>query len=75
MQLLKIWLAKEQGVIINDIDENEAQTTAKAIKKDGGKVDYFVGNVAKPEDAQGLVDKALDRFGDVDILVNNACNN
>ena len=64
--------SKGASVIINDIDENEAQTTAKAIKKDGGKVDYFVGNVAKPEDAQGLVDKALDRFGDVDILVNNA---
>lgn len=37
-----------------------------------GKVDYYAGSVGEPEDARGMIDKALRVFGRLDIAVNGA---
>jgi NAD(P)-dependent dehydrogenase (short-subunit alcohol dehydrogenase family) len=40
-----------------------------------GETAIFAGNAGRPEDAQACVDATMERFGSVDILVNNAATN
>src|SRR6476659_10063577 len=47
-------------------------TAAAEIEEAGGKALAVVGDVRNEEDVQRAVDAAVDRFGGVDICVNNA---
>jgi NAD(P)-dependent dehydrogenase (short-subunit alcohol dehydrogenase family) len=51
----------------SDIDAVRAE-----IESLGGKSDAFEADVARPETVDGLLNYARDRFGQLDILVNNA---
>ncbi|MGN0262349.1 MAG: SDR family NAD(P)-dependent oxidoreductase, partial [Eggerthellaceae bacterium] len=50
----------------------DAEATVAMIEEEGGKALAVYGDVAKPEDADCLVQAAIDNFGRIDILVNNA---
>ena len=50
----------------------DAATTAAEIKAAGGQAVPFFGSVADYQDSQKLVKTAVDHFGKIDILVNNA---
>jgi 3-oxoacyl-[acyl-carrier protein] reductase len=52
-------------------NEEAAKETLKEMGKSGCQGALFRGDVTVAENAQGLVDEALDRFGRLDILVNN----
>ena len=41
----------------------------------GGDVDVIAANAGDPEQASAAVDRCIERFGGVDILVNNAATN
>ena len=41
----------------------------------GSKITTIAGDVTKPSDIEGAVQKAIDLFGKIDILVNNAGTN
>lgn len=60
------------SVVIADMDDAGAQDTAKEIRGAGGKAVVMSGNVADRADAQKMVQAALDNFGRLDILINNA---
>ncbi|BBP88906.1 hypothetical protein BsIDN1_25240 [Bacillus safensis] len=45
------------------------------MKQKGGSVAYFQMDVRNPEDADHMVKFAVDTFGDVDALINNAAGN
>ncbi len=59
-------------VVINDLDEAPAAETVAAIKAAGGEAITCVGNVCTPDFADRFVNTAIDAFGGVDIIVNNA---
>lgn len=52
------------------IDKLEA--IAGDIRQSGGQVEVLATDVTRAADVQALVDKAVERFGRVDVLVNNA---
>lgn len=52
------------------IDKLEA--IAGDIRQGGGQVEVLATDVTRAADVQALVDKAVERFGRVDVLVNNA---
>lgn len=52
--------------------EETLEKTAKEMKQKGGSVAYFQMDVRNPEDADQMVKFAVDTFGDVDALINNA---
>lgn len=60
------------SVVIADMDDAGAQDTAKEIRDAGGKAVVMSGNVADRAHAQKMVQAALDNFGRLDILINNA---
>jgi NAD(P)-dependent dehydrogenase (short-subunit alcohol dehydrogenase family) len=59
-------------LIINDVNETDANHTVEAIKTKGGQAVALIGSVASRQVAQKMVDTAVTQFGTVDILVNNA---
>jgi len=66
-------LAKEgASVVISDIDSAALAETASEIESAGGKVAWIVADVTNPEDTDKLMDFAVEKFGDINILVNNA---
>lgn len=62
--------AEGAKVVIGDLREDD--TTVAAIKEAGGEAVQLTLDVRKREDWQQLVGEAVDRYGKVDLLVNNA---
>lgn len=60
------------AVVVNDLDAEPAEATVAAIEGEGGEAVAAPGNVAEREDCQEMVEAAVDEFGDLHILVNNA---
>lgn len=66
---------RQQGasVLLNDLDEARAQTSAQAIQDETqGRCIGVGGDVANVETVRGLVKKAVEHFGKLDICVCNA---
>jgi len=64
-------LLSEHGakVLINDLDGDVAEQTAQEIQ---GETTVFAGDLTEPGVPDELVAKAVEAFGEVDIIVNNA---
>src|SRR5208283_4773829 len=64
-------LLAEHGaqVVINDLDGDIAEQAAKEI---AGETAVYAGDLTRPGAADQLVQKAIDSFGKIDIIVNNA---
>ncbi len=61
------------AVVVNArSNRKEAETVAGEIERAGSKAAVVLGDVADPNTAAALAAAALDRFGRVDFLVNNA---
>ncbi|HET9012838.1 MAG TPA: SDR family oxidoreductase [Gemmatimonadaceae bacterium] len=59
-------------VVVNDLEEATARDTADAIGAAGGEAAVCAGSVTDPGFAERFVSAALDGFGGLDIIVNNA---
>jgi len=59
-------------VVISDILEELAVTAAAEISAKGVKTLAVKADVSKSEEAQNLIDKTMEAFGKIDIIVNNA---
>lgn len=66
--------AREGASVVVDYhgDIAPANALAKQIEDGGGKAVVCGADVSKPEDVDALVQKAVDAFGGIDIMVNNA---
>jgi 3-oxoacyl-[acyl-carrier protein] reductase len=59
-------------LVIADFDETNGQTVADEIRALGSEAVFVKADVSNPEDAEKMVGVALERFGRLDILINNA---
>ncbi len=59
-------------VVVNDLDAEPANETVADILAAGGQAVACVGSVTEPEFADRFVATAVDSFGGLDIIVNNA---
>jgi NAD(P)-dependent dehydrogenase (short-subunit alcohol dehydrogenase family) len=64
--------AEGARVVVNDLDVEPAEAVAAAIREAGGEAVASPGDVADWDGGQGVVRAALDAFGDLHVLVNNA---
>ncbi|KAF4993583.1 hypothetical protein FDECE_13357 [Fusarium decemcellulare] len=60
------------SVVVNSTTAKTADNTVAEITKDGGKAISHVGSVVDQAVAEALVKAAIDAFGRVDIVINNA---
>ena len=59
-------------VVINDLDEEPAHEVADLIRQAGGEASVCAGNVTEADFGARFVKTAVDAFGGLDIIVNNA---
>ena len=65
--------AKEGAkVVVVDYNEETAQETVLRIEEKGGSAVAVKADVSKEEDVKNFIQKAMDNFGKIDILFNNA---
>ena len=64
--------AEGAQVIVNDINVAMGQAVAAALVKAGGTASFFQADVTKSDEVKALVAAALERYGRLDVLVNNA---
>jgi 3-oxoacyl-[acyl-carrier protein] reductase len=70
---LALKLASEGAhVVVNDLDEAPAAEVVETITKAGGKAIACVGSVTADGFADRFVGTAIEKFGGLDIIVNNA---
>lgn len=66
-------LAREgAAVVVNDRDETPTRDTVSAIQTAGGRAAMCVGSVTDADFGERFVNTALESFGGLDIIVNNA---
>lgn len=68
----KKFAAEGAKVVISARREAQLQAVADEIIANGGEVLPVVSDISKPEDAEKLVAAAVEKYGKVDILINNA---
>jgi len=53
-------------------EDDDGRITADAIEQEGGKVLLHHGDLGDPDECRALVDRVIERWGRLDVLVNNA---
>ena len=70
---LALMLAKDGAhIVVNDLDADPANQTVSDIKDMGGKAVACNGSVTDDDFAERFINTALNSFGGIDIIVNNA---
>lgn len=62
----------EAGAAVAGVDYVEMTETENMIKAKGGEFLGIVANLLSTEPLQGIIDKTVETFGKIDILINNA---
>ena len=64
--------AEGAKVIVNDINVALGEKVVAAITQAGGTASFFAADVTQSADVKALVDAAVQRYGKLDVMVNNA---
>ena len=59
-------------VVIADIDEESSVAAVKRLREGGAEAVEAVADITKPDEVGAMVERAIDAFGKLDVLVNNA---
>ena len=59
-------------IVLSDVADEAGEATAAEIRDAGGEAAYVHADVSKESDAKAMVDAAVERFGGLHILYNNA---
>ena len=59
-------------VVLSDVSDEAGEATAREIQAAGGGAAYVHADVSKEDDAKAMVDAAVERFGGLHVLYNNA---
>jgi short-subunit dehydrogenase len=64
--------AKRGGKLIISARSADLDALAEELRRQGAEVEAVRGDVTSPEDRKRMIDAAVERFGGLDILINNA---
>ena len=72
-EIVKLLAKSGHNVILNyNKSEECAQNVEKELTKQGKAVDIFKADISKSEEAKKLIQFALNKYGRIDVLINNA---
>jgi NAD(P)-dependent dehydrogenase (short-subunit alcohol dehydrogenase family) len=66
------WAREGARVVVSDVDRDGGEETAEAVRAAGSEALFAAADVGKPEDCEALVQRAVQKFGRLDIACNNA---
>lgn len=55
-----------------DVEDDDANETARYVREAGRKAVLLKGDIRDPKHCKEIIDKAMEEFGQIDVLVNNA---
>ena len=61
-------------VVVHGLDRAEGLETVRRVTAAGGRADYFDGDLTSEDVCRALIRFAVDRYGGLDVLVNNAAD-
>ena len=68
-----VLFAKEGAkLVLSDIQDEEGSKTLQLVKEEGAEVTYIHCDVAKTDDVKKMINFTIDKYGRIDILINNA---
>jgi NAD(P)-dependent dehydrogenase (short-subunit alcohol dehydrogenase family) len=67
-----LFAAEGARVVLTDVADDAGETVAKEIVDAGGEAAYVHADVSREADARSMVDAAVERFGSLHVLYNNA---
>ena len=70
--MAKVYSKMGAKVVLGARSEEKLAALTAEIKEAGGEAAYCAADVTKPEDCKALIDKAVDAFGGIDVLICNA---
>lgn len=59
-------------VLVADVREREARAAAAAIRAGGGACEIFTGDLSREAAARAMIERCVESYGTIDVLVNNA---
>ncbi|HET7236121.1 MAG TPA: glucose 1-dehydrogenase [Actinomycetota bacterium] len=68
----RLFAAEGASVVLTDVADDPGEAVASEIRADGGKAAYVHADVSSEADAQSMVAAAVENFGGLHILYNNA---
>ncbi|WP_257298111.1 SDR family NAD(P)-dependent oxidoreductase [Haloarchaeobius sp. FL176] len=68
----ELFAERGASVVVVDLDADRAAETADGIVDEGGEAEPVVADVSDPDDVQAFVDRAVETYGGLDVLHNNA---
>lgn len=68
----ELFAAEGAKVVLADWDEPRGVAVVEEIQKGGGEATFVKTDVSSPEDVQSLVKAAVDTYGRLDVIFNNA---
>ena len=68
----KLFAAEGAKVVLTDVNDAAAQAVALEIAEAGGEAIHVHADVSSEDDAEAMVAAAVERFGRLDVLYNNA---
>jgi NAD(P)-dependent dehydrogenase (short-subunit alcohol dehydrogenase family) len=69
---MAVLFAREGGrLMLVDRNEESAQETQSIIEREGGKAVALKADITKAEDCRKMADACVERYGKIDVLVNN----
>lgn len=71
-ELVQMLAAAGAAVVVNDLDEETANATAEIITNSGYRASAMAGDVTDASFPDRLVKHAVETFGSIDIIINNA---
>jgi NAD(P)-dependent dehydrogenase (short-subunit alcohol dehydrogenase family) len=70
--IARVFAREGAVVMLSDVQRDAGTRAADEITAEGGTAHYLDANVTREEDVQSLVARTVERFGGLDIVVNNA---
>ena len=70
--MAKVYAKMGAKVVLGARSEEKLATLTEEIEREGGKAAYCATDVTKAEDCKVLIDKAVETFGGIDVLICNA---
>ena len=68
----RLFAAEGASVVVADVQDEAGQAVVERIRGDGGTATYVHCDILKEDDLRGVVAKAVETYGRLDVLMNNA---
>ena len=72
--IARLFVAEGAKVVVCGRRQEKGQAVVDDITKDGGEASYHFMDITKVESVEALIADTVEKYGKIDILVNNAAN-